>query len=177
MHPGIDRSTEVMGSRNPMNGDTEDAVTRLADEVTRFSRLGARVKGMLNPGELGAEFSALMLLFPLRFHGPMRVTDIAEIKQADASTISRQVAQLVKAGLARREADPGDGRASRVAVTETGLKACEQLHAARYALLSQILSDWPAERVATLAHLFAEFNSSIEALLRPDVAATARENA
>jgi DNA-binding MarR family transcriptional regulator len=155
----------------------QDATSRLADELTRFVRLGARAKGMLNPGDLGAEFSALMLLFPLRFMGPMRVTDLAEFKQADPSTISRQVAQLVKAGLARREADPVDGRASRLAVTEAGLSACEQLHEARQAQLSKALSDWPAERIASFAGLFEEFNSSVEALLRSDSAATPRENA
>src|ERR1700712_2718529 len=113
----------------------------------RFVRLGARAKGMLNSGDLGAEFSALMLLFPLRHMGPMRVTDLAEVKQADPSTVSRQVAQLVKAGLARREADPVDGRASRLAVTEAGLTACQHLHEARHALLSKALSDWPPERI------------------------------
>jgi DNA-binding MarR family transcriptional regulator len=132
---------------------------------------------MLNSGDLGAEFSALMLLFPLRHLGPMRVTDLAEIKQADPSTVSRQAAQLVKAGLARREADPVDGRASRLAVTEAGMAACQQLHEARHALLSRVLSDWPSERVDAFADLFAEFNSSVEALLRSDSAATSRENA
>jgi DNA-binding MarR family transcriptional regulator len=152
-----------------------DGTTRLADELVRFVRLGARAKSMLNTGKHGAEFSALMLLFPLRFMGPMRVTDLAEVKQADPSTISRQVAQLVKAGLARREADPVDGRASRLAVTEAGLSACEQLHEARHAHLSKALSNWPAERVAAFADLFEEFNSSVEALLRNDSAATPRE--
>jgi DNA-binding MarR family transcriptional regulator len=153
-----------------------DGTSRLADELTRFVRLGARAKGMLTTGDLGAEFSALMLLFPLRHHGPMRVTDLAEIKQADPSTISRQVAQLVKAGLARREADPVDGRASRLAVTDTGLAACQRLHEVRQALLSTALSDWPPERITAFADLFTEFNSSVEALLRRDTAATSREN-
>src|SRR5919112_1425315 len=154
----------------------QDPTSRLADELVRFVRLGARAKGMLNIGELGADFSALMLLFPLRHHGPMRVTDLAEVKQADPSTVSRQAAQLVKAGLARREADPVDGRASRLAVTEAGLAACTRLHEARHALLSQALSDWPSERVETFAGLFADFNSSVEALLRASTA-TPRENA
>jgi DNA-binding MarR family transcriptional regulator len=154
-----------------------DGASRLADELTRFARLGARAKGMLNAGDHGAEFSALMLLFPLRHVGPMRVTDLAEIKQADPSTISRQVAQLVKAGLARREADPVDGRASRLAVTETGLAACQQLHEARHALLSKALRDWPPERINAFADLFTEFNSSVEALLRLDPAATSQERA
>jgi DNA-binding MarR family transcriptional regulator len=155
----------------------QDGTTRLAEELVRFVRLGARVKGMLNTGDLGAEFSALMLLFPLRHLGPMRVTDLAEVKQADPSTISRQVAQLVKAGLARREADPVDGRASQLAVTDAGLNACAQLHEARHALLSDVLGAWPAERIAAFADLFEEFNSSVEAHLRSDLAATSRENA
>jgi DNA-binding MarR family transcriptional regulator len=155
----------------------EDGTSRLAAELVRFTRLGARAKGMLNVGDLGAEFSALMLLFPLRHQGPMRVTDLAEIKQADPSTVSRQAAQLVKAGLARREADPVDGRASRLAITDAGLSACMQLHEARNALISKALSHWPAERVDTFARLFEEFNSSVEAHMRDDAAAPTRENA
>ncbi|MEU4419398.1 MarR family transcriptional regulator [Actinoplanes sp. NPDC024001] len=153
----------------------EQDTTRLADEIVRFIRMGTRFRGMLKTGELGAEFSALMLLLPLRSSGPMRVTDLAELKQADPSTISRQVAQLVKAGLARREADPEDGRASRIAVTETGEAACERLRAARVALLGEALSDWPADRISAFAGLFEEFNSSIEALLRTDPIASPRE--
>jgi DNA-binding MarR family transcriptional regulator len=157
--------------------DAGDAPGRIADEIVRFVRLSARARSMLNPGDLGAEFSALMLLFPLRHLGPIRVTDLAEIKGADPSTISRQVAQLVKAGLARREADPADGRASRLAVTEAGLAACQRMQDARNALLSKALSSWPAERVSTFADLFEEFNSSVEALVRCDPAAPPRENA
>ncbi|GGQ78064.1 MarR family winged helix-turn-helix transcriptional regulator [Couchioplanes azureus] len=160
-----------------MRQDGEDATARLADEVQRFFRLGARAKSMLDTGDLGAEFSALMLLFPLCRQGPLRVTELAEVKGADPSTISRQAAQLVKAGLARREADPADGRASRVAVTDAGLSACQRLHEARHALISETLSGWPAERVSAFAGLFEEFNSSVEARLRNDPAGSARESA
>ncbi|MFC7532632.1 MarR family winged helix-turn-helix transcriptional regulator [Actinoplanes sp. GCM10030250] len=153
----------------------EQDPTRLADEIVRFIRMSTRFRGMLKAGDLGAESSALMLLLPLRAMGPMRVTDLAEIKQADPSTISRQVAQLVKAGLARREADPEDGRASRLAVTEAGEIACERLRAARVALLGEALADWPAERIASFSDLFEQFNSSIEALLRTDPTAPPRE--
>jgi DNA-binding MarR family transcriptional regulator len=152
--------------------DADSGASRLADELMRFFRLGARAKGMLNRGDLGAEFSALMLLFPLRFHGPMRVTDLAEAKQADPSTVSRQAAQLVKAGLARREADPEDGRASRLAITEAGLNACHELHDTREAFLAEVLSSWPAPRVEAFVGLFTEFNTAVEAHLRSEPAAT-----
>jgi len=152
-----------------------DVTTRLGDELVRFHRLGARLKGMLDIGALGAEFSALMLLYPLNAMGPMRVTDLAEIKQADPSTVSRQAAQLVKAGFAKREADPVDGRASRLAVTEAGRRTVEHMHEARHALICEALGDWPAEKVDAFAALFEEFNSSIEALVRRDSDATSRE--
>ena len=162
-----------------MNKTAEDTKVeaRLADELMRFFRLGARAKGMLNSGDLGAEFSALMLLFPLRFLGPMRVTDLAEAKQADPSTISRQAAQLVKAGLVRRESDPEDGRASRLAITDAGLTACRKLHDAREAFLAEVLSSWPAERVEAFVDLFTEFNTAVESRLRTPAAPPQRENA
>jgi DNA-binding MarR family transcriptional regulator len=153
-----------------------DSTGRLAGELTRFSRLGARAKAMMDTGDFGAEFSALMLLFPLSAHGPMRITDLAEVKGADPSTVSRQAAQLVKAGLARREADPDDGRASRLAVTERGRDASRHLHEARHALLSSVLSGWPQERIDLFVDLFADFNSSVEDLLRSPSTAP-RENA
>ena len=160
-----------------MTTPDEDATGRLAGELVRFARLGARAKGMLNIGDLGAEMSALMLLFPLRHLGPMRVTDLAEAKQADPSTVSRQAAQLVKAGLARREADPVDGRASRLAITDAGMAACAKVHHARNALISRALAHWSPQQVGVFAGLFEEFNSSVEALLRSESAATSRENA
>ena len=152
--------------------DIQDSIPQLSEELVRFARVVARAKSMLNLGDLGADFSALMLLFPLRFRGPLRATDLAEIKQADPSTVSRQVAQLVKAGLARREADPVDGRASRIAITEAGLAAVEHMHEARQRWLREALADWPADRIAGFVGLFAEFNTSVETQL-----ATPRENA
>jgi DNA-binding MarR family transcriptional regulator len=153
--------------------DPDDHTERLAGELQRFARLVARAKGMLNVGDEGAELSALLLLFPLLHLGPLRVTDLAEVKQVDASTVSRQAAQLVKAGLARREADPVDGRASRLAVTSAGVAACGRLREARHALLSQVLDEWPVDRLAAFAELFQQFNTSVEAHLRSDPAAPA----
>ncbi|SDT68614.1 MarR family winged helix-turn-helix transcriptional regulator [Actinoplanes derwentensis] len=153
----------------------EQETTRLAEEITRLVRMGARFRGMLKPGDLGAEFSALMLLPPLRAMGPLRVTDLAEVKGADPSTVSRQAAQLVKAGLARREADPADGRASRLAVTEAGVAACERVREARVAMLTEVLADWPASRIAAFTDLFHDFNDEVEAHLRTDPGPPPRE--
>ena len=58
-----------------------------------------------------------------------------------------------------------------------GLAACGRLHDARQAWLNEVLGDWPADRVDAFTGLFEQFNSSVEAHLRTDPAATPRENA
>src|SRR3954451_11189787 len=56
--------------------------------------------------------SSMLLLWPLLHDGPMRLRDLAACKGVDSSTASRQAAQLVRAGLIRRDPDPDDGRAA-----------------------------------------------------------------
>jgi len=143
-----------------------DGTDRLITELIRHARLTGRVRTALATDDLGAEFSALLLLPALVSMGPLRITDLADVKQADPSTVSRQAAQLVRGGLARREADPTDGRASRLAVTPAGEAACERLKQARRAMLSDALKDWPDDELARFAELFHRFNASIEAHLR-----------
>ena len=57
------------------------------------------------------------------------------------------------------------------------MTACHALHEHRQQLIRRALSDWPAERVDLFTTLFEQFNSSVEALLRTDAAATSREMA
>ncbi len=139
------------------------ATDELITELVRFARLSSCMKAMLSGDDTGAEHSALLLLFPLLHEGPLRVRDLAEIKHADPSTVSRQTAQLVRAGLVRREADPADGRASRLAITPTGEAACERLRAVRHEAVSKALRDWSDERIAAFTDLFRQFNSSVDA--------------
>lgn len=150
-----------------------EPVDDLVTELVRFVRLTARMRSMLGRDETGVEHSALLLLLPLRQEGPLRITDLAELKQADPSTISRQAAQLVRAGLVRREPDPVDGRACLLALTEPGDAACRRLLAARRAFLSAALHDWPDARVAAFTDLFEQFNSAVDALSRETVPSAA----
>ena len=68
----------------------------------------------------GVEWAAYGLLFQLVNDGPQRSSALAETACVDPSTVSRQVAQLVKAGLVERQSDPEDGRASLLVATERG---------------------------------------------------------
>lgn len=140
-----------------------DAAEALIVELVRFARLSGRMRAMLSRDDSATDQSALLLLLPLLHEGPLRVTDLAELKHADPSTVSRQAAHLVRSGLVRRQADPVDGRASRLALTPDGEAACRRLLAARRDMLAGALVDWPTDRVALFTELFRDFNSSVEA--------------
>jgi DNA-binding MarR family transcriptional regulator len=131
----------------------------LNDELTRFVRL---LKAAA-PTEAGQDRSALQLLSPLMHEGSMRLRDLAEAKGSDASTVSRQVAQLVRAGLIRRDPDPGDGRACRLALTEGGRGVCERMIDARRRAIAEALREWDADRIRDFTRMFRDFNRAVEA--------------
>lgn len=136
------------------------AVTgELTDEVVRFVRL---LKATV-PVEPGLDRSALMLLSPLLHLGPMRLRDLANAKGADPSTVSRQAAQLVRAGLVTSEADPADGRARRLALTEEGRAVCHRMAQSRGAAITEALCAWSDRDLTAFTDLFRKFNACVEA--------------
>src|SRR4051812_13385102 len=78
-----------------------DVVQRLIEVIKAFTAVKHRMHGA-TPQE--SYDSALLL--KLAHVGPMRASDHAEKLCADPSTVSRQVAGMVKAGLVERQADP-----------------------------------------------------------------------
>ena len=102
------------------------AAAAVADSCGSSMRGFARVKAqLLALARDDVDWSAHLLITQLAAEGPIRSSELAELMQADPSTVSRQVATLVKDGYVERRADPVDGRASLLVVTERG----EQLYA------------------------------------------------
>jgi DNA-binding MarR family transcriptional regulator len=137
---------------------TDVNTDELNEELMRFVRL---LKSAAH-GEVGADRSALLLLWPLVHDGPMRLRDLAEAKGSDSSTVSRQAAQLVRAGLIRRDPDPDDRRACLLAVTEGGRGACQQMIDNRRRAIADALRDWEPERLRAFTEMFREFNRAVE---------------
>src|ERR1700709_2706144 len=86
---------------------------QLSGELVRLNRLLERAQARFS-GHFphGVERAAFILLVPLVKDGPRRLSTLADAVHSDVSTVSRQVAQLVKLGLVVRQPDPSDGRAS-----------------------------------------------------------------
>ncbi|SDQ13522.1 MarR family winged helix-turn-helix transcriptional regulator [Quadrisphaera sp. DSM 44207] len=121
------------------------AAGRLVEQVAALTRIVHSIRAA------EARRSAHGLLFPLLGLGPLRVTALADAVHADASTISRQVADLVREGLVRREPDPVDGRAHLLAVTDAGADLVARTRRERTRTTAQALPAWTAEELDALA--------------------------
>lgn len=100
------------------------------------------------------DFGVRRLLGVLAQHGALRLSELAQIAQLDLSTVSRHVTRLTADGLVARTADPDDGRACQVQISDDGratLRTMLQQHAAAVA---PVLDRWdPTDRAALLALL------------------------
>ena len=91
----------------------------------------------------GVDRSTIFLLKALAMHGPRRSSELAAAVHSDPSTVSRQVAALVRDGLIERQADPEDGRASVLVPTETRVWNCSPSSAGGMGLaLAQVVRKW-----------------------------------
>jgi DNA-binding MarR family transcriptional regulator len=103
--------------------------------------------------------------------GPMRLTDVADALWLDKSTVTRQVATLHAAGLAGRVADPTDGRATLVELTDDGRSLLGRVRQGRREGMAEVFKGWTAEEVASFASLLGRYNRTVEDLQRPRLVA------
>lgn len=115
----------------------------------------------------GLERSAYVLLSRLTMQGPMSIGQLSAAFGLDTSTLNRQTAALVRAGLVDRIADPDGGPARKFRVTEAGARRLEQTVAATVASLDRVLHTWPAADVADFATYLRRLNTDIERLDGP----------
>ena len=148
----------------PQESAAESTVTPLARELVRLSR-GTRAmrSHLLSRGPQLMEWSTYVLLLHLIKEGPQRSSALAEAVHVDPSTVSRQVAQLVKLGLAERRADPDDGRACLLVATADGERIWATMHERRNRSIGKVVAGWPAEDVDRLTELLGRFNDGFAA--------------
>jgi len=149
----------------------------LADEVSgqliRLVRLMERKHAQYQAEHPDAvERATYLLLVHLVKDGPRRAGTLAEAVHSDPSTISRQVAHLVRLGLVVRTADPEDGRATLLAATDEGRRVFEENRRVRIERIAEMLEHWTVADRRKLADLLARFTSDYESVaLRPETVA------
>jgi DNA-binding MarR family transcriptional regulator len=105
----------------------------------------------------GFDRSAMILLKTLIHMGPSRSSALAAAIHSDPSTVSRQVAALVRDGLVERKADQEDGRASLLAVTPSGLALLEEQRRRMGVALARAVQDWEPDELERFVELFERF--------------------
>jgi DNA-binding MarR family transcriptional regulator len=146
--------------------DSADIAAAVADLMRHLH--GIKTRLAIGPE---ADHSPLFLLIKLVRRGPCRASALAELVGADPSTVSRQVASLVKAGLVRRQADPDDGRACLLVPTELGIVRVGEYADRRAAAMAPLIRDWTAADRADFLRLIRKYVASIDTH-RDDVIAT-----
>jgi DNA-binding MarR family transcriptional regulator len=152
-----------LGEEGEMDND-DPSLLLAADRIGQ--EIGRLVRALTHLKRHQTDLAAAHVLAHLAETGPQRVGAIAYAVGTDPSTVSRQVAVLVAAGLVERRADPDDGRAQMLAVTEAGLRCCEEGRRKRAALLTEVLSGWPDESRQRLAELIGRFADDVQELDR-----------
>jgi DNA-binding MarR family transcriptional regulator len=108
--------------------------------------------------------SAYILLSRIRLSGPMSIGQLGDAFGLDASTLNRQTAAMLRAGLVERIPDPEGGIARKFRITAEGERQLDADRGAYVEALSRVLGDWTAEEVAEFAAYLRRFNIDIERL-------------
>ncbi|WP_433730232.1 MarR family winged helix-turn-helix transcriptional regulator [Nocardia sp. CA-129566] len=154
--------------------EDERSVDTIAIQLTRLQRIRDRTAAQLRTRD-GVDPAAFAILFRLLCDGPMRSGALADAVHSDASTISRHVAHLVERQLVERQADPNDGRATVLVVTELGREVAERIRRRRHENLTRVMAAWtPQDRVA-FAGLLRQFVDDYE-LAKPAMLAAIRND-
>jgi len=150
-------------------GDAAATVlARIEFQVAQLLRRADRTvsRGSKRSGTGVMDRAAYLLLHRLVSEGAENVNVLAERLGLDASTVTRQVAVLEKAGHVRRTRDPHDGRAVLVEPTDGGIDALAENRAERQALYGEVLGSWTRLDRALLAELLSRLNTDLSAYRR-----------
>ncbi|CAO5227099.1 hypothetical protein FAGKG844_100062 [Frankia sp. AgKG'84/4] len=163
-----EKDLSIMDTIRPATGQEsadwrDQQVAQLAQELTRMQRTFGRARHQyLATARHDVERAAQALISSLAAGGPMRLGSLAAAVQSDPSTVSRQVAGLVRDGYVERRADPDDGRAVVLAVTEAGGQVYREHLRNRDAQYAAMLSGWSSEDIVTFAALLSRFDNEFE---------------
>ncbi len=103
-------------------------------------------------------FTVMMTLYQA---GECQQGTVAETLQVDKALLSRTVSQLEGLGLVCRRADPSDGRAQLLDLTEEGRTRFESSHSAKRDRLRNRLKGWNHAEVQQLADLLNKLNERL----------------
>lgn len=126
-----------------------------------FRTYQALMAGFSRRTGMPASRFALMRLLALA-ESAVGVMDLSRHLGVNAAAVTRQVKEMESEGLARRRADPGDGRRSYVTLTSRGKRLFEQIHRRTHELERSLSSVVGVEEMRGAAVVLAKLRAFIE---------------
>jgi DNA-binding MarR family transcriptional regulator len=143
--------------------DARQAGSRIERELLILTRhLELTSPRRTHSGNDALDRSAYVLLSRLEAQGPMSVPDLVDAFGLAPSTFTRQTAALLRDGLVERTLDPNGSIARKFRITDEGRRRLRADRDAIVAGLSDVLGDWPAERLRRFVADLQQFNTDIE---------------
>jgi DNA-binding MarR family transcriptional regulator len=133
----------------------EAALDDLYLGLITLSRRARDVGDDLHPGLSLVEYTLLTQIDVTR---GMRAADLAAHFCLDKSTLSRQLEQLISAGLLRRDGEQPGRRGYALALTPAGRQRLDAAAQAVRGRLAERLTDWDDRDIAAFAQLLSRFN-------------------
>jgi DNA-binding MarR family transcriptional regulator len=103
------------------------------------------------------------LLGAIASEGPTRSGRLAQVLGVDVSVVSRSIAKAQEQGLVDRRADPSDGRACELSLTQAGLDRLGRHRAAVARRLTAIVSHWDDDEIELLGRLLSRLAVDLRA--------------
>lgn len=135
------------GPRGDRRAETANRLHSLAIHLLRQARREDALTG-ISPARLSA-------LSVVGFGGPVTVSELATSEGVSVPTVSRIVSALRADGLVERTGDVRDGRITRVAVTEKGMRVLKEGRDRRTAQVDEILQALSAEELGSVDRALA----------------------
>lgn len=108
------------------------------------------------------ERSAYILLSRIHMQGPMSIGELSGAFGLDVSTLNRQTAAAMRAGLVERIPDPDGGMARKFRLTDKGTQMLDEERDGMVRALDEIMADWSDDDIAAFASYLRRFNTDIE---------------
>ncbi|MFJ5833482.1 MarR family winged helix-turn-helix transcriptional regulator [Streptomyces sp. NPDC093089] len=141
-----------------------DKPTHLVEFETMLLSRHTHLYAPRSRGGAQLDRSAYVLLSRIRIHGPLSIGQLSEAFGLDASTLNRQTAAMLRAGLVERIPDPDGGIARKFRITEEGERRLDADRTSNIEGLERVMEHWPSEDVAEFAAFLERFNRDIERL-------------
>jgi DNA-binding MarR family transcriptional regulator len=133
--------------------------------VVRLARHPQLAELMSAGIDVAVDRRLFVLLNLIADRGPMRASELVDLMAVDQSTVSRQLAALVDAGLVSRAVDPTDRRAALVEVTAAGHEAIAAARTRWRQTLAHLAARWSPEQRAALLESLGELGAGLQELV------------